>query len=200
VETFQVYVHVVDKGTHLWPCICPSDGAVPAILATTCVGPLLHVWWLVNTQRTAYWYLFFFLLLCTATRNRSAVWHIFMRVRVVAKIAFAFVTTVRLSACISAAPNGQISAKLNMGNCMKICGDQPHWVKIKHKNFWDYTYRARYAIALLGEALHYEPEGRGFISRWVPWKIQWLNPSGCIMALGSTQPVTEMSTRNLSWG
>jgi len=26
------------------------------------------------------------------------------------------------------------------------------------------------------------------------------NPSGHIMALGSTQPLTEMSTRNISWG
>ena len=28
----------------------------------------------------------------------------------------------------------------------------------------------------------------------------WHDPSGRIMALGSTQPVTEMSTRNISWG
>jgi len=26
------------------------------------------------------------------------------------------------------------------------------------------------------------------------------NPSGCTIALGSTQPLTEMSTRNISWG
>ena len=26
------------------------------------------------------------------------------------------------------------------------------------------------------------------------------NPSGCTMALGSTQPLMEMSTRNISWG
>ena len=26
------------------------------------------------------------------------------------------------------------------------------------------------------------------------------NPSGRIVALGSTQPLTEMSTRNISWG
>jgi len=28
----------------------------------------------------------------------------------------------------------------------------------------------------------------------------WYNPSGRTMALGSTQPLTEMSTRNISWG
>ena len=30
--------------------------------------------------------------------------------------------------------------------------------------------------------------------------FHWHNPSGRIMALGSTQPLTEMSTRNFSWG
>jgi hypothetical protein len=44
------------------------------------------------------------------------------------------------------------------------------------------------------EALRYKPEGRGFESRWRH------NPSGRTMALESTQPLTEMSTRNISWG
>jgi len=30
--------------------------------------------------------------------------------------------------------------------------------------------------------------------------FQWHNPSGRTMALGSTQPLTEMSTRFISWG
>ena len=30
--------------------------------------------------------------------------------------------------------------------------------------------------------------------------FQWHNPSGRTMALGSTQPLTEMSTRCISWG
>jgi hypothetical protein len=30
--------------------------------------------------------------------------------------------------------------------------------------------------------------------------INWPNPSSHIMALGLTQPVTEMSTKSLSWG
>ena len=30
--------------------------------------------------------------------------------------------------------------------------------------------------------------------------FQWHNPSGCTMALGSNQPLTEMSTRCISWG
>ena len=47
----------------------------------------------------------------------------------------------------------------------------------------------------LVEALLYKPEGRGFDSQWRSWH----NPSGRTMALGSTQPLTEMSTRNISW-
>jgi len=30
--------------------------------------------------------------------------------------------------------------------------------------------------------------------------FHWHNPSGCTMVLGSAQPLTEMSTRNVSWG
>ena len=52
----------------------------------------------------------------------------------------------------------------------------------------------------LVEALRYKPEGRGFDSRWYHWNFSCHVPSGCIMALGLTQPLTEMSTRNISWG
>ena len=51
------------------------------------------------------------------------------------------------------------------------------------------------AVAQLVEALRYKSEGRGFDSRWCHW-----NFSGRTMALGSTQPLTEMSTGNISWG
>jgi hypothetical protein len=47
------------------------------------------------------------------------------------------------------------------------------------------------------EALCYKPERRGFDSRWF---FNWPNPSSRTMALGSTQPLTEMSTRNLPGG
>jgi len=30
--------------------------------------------------------------------------------------------------------------------------------------------------------------------------IPLFNPCSCTMALGGTQPLTEMSTRNISWG
>jgi hypothetical protein len=48
-------------------------------------------------------------------------------------------------------------------------------------------------VAQLVEALRYKAEGRGFDYRRC-------HSSGPTMALGSSQPVTEMSTRNISWG
>ena len=51
-----------------------------------------------------------------------------------------------------------------------------------------------YALANLVEA----PEGRGFHYRWSPWNS--LNLFGHTMVLGSTQPLTEMSTSNVSLG
>ena len=40
----------------------------------------------------------------------------------------------------------------------------------------------------------------GSIPDGVTGIFHWHNPSGRTMALGSTQPLTEMSTRNTSWG
>jgi len=40
----------------------------------------------------------------------------------------------------------------------------------------------------------------GLIRKGVIGIFHWHNPSGCTMALGLTQPLTEMSTRNISWG
>jgi hypothetical protein len=46
-------------------------------------------------------------------------------------------------------------------------------------------------VALLNEALRYKAEGRWFDSRW----YHRLNPFGRTVALGLTQPLTEMSNR-----
>ena len=51
-----------------------------------------------------------------------------------------------------------------------------------------------HALVQSVEALRYKPEVRGFDSWWC------INISGLIMALGSTQPLKEMSTRDISWG
>jgi hypothetical protein len=53
-------------------------------------------------------------------------------------------------------------------------------------------------MAQLVEALHYEPEGRGFDSRWFHWNFALTNPSGRTMALGLAQPLTATGTRNIS--
>jgi hypothetical protein len=55
-----------------------------------------------------------------------------------------------------------------------------------------------HAVALLVEALGYNQECRRFDSRWGHLIFHRPNPSSCTMALGSTSPVIEMSTRNLS--
>jgi len=51
-----------------------------------------------------------------------------------------------------------------------------------------------HAVAQLVEVRRYKPEGRGFDSLWCHWDIIR------IMALGSTELLTEISTRNISWG
>jgi hypothetical protein len=57
-----------------------------------------------------------------------------------------------------------------------------------------------HAVAQLVEALCYKSKGRGISPDEVDFVFNWPNPSGRIMALGSTQPLTEMSTRNLPGG
>jgi len=47
-----------------------------------------------------------------------------------------------------------------------------------------------------GQALRYKQEGRGFDSGCG----HWLHCSGRTMATGSTQPLTKMSTRGISYG
>jgi hypothetical protein len=51
-----------------------------------------------------------------------------------------------------------------------------------------------YAVAQLVEALCYKPESRGFDSRRCQMNFSLTNP------LGSTQQLTELSTRNISCG
>jgi hypothetical protein len=50
------------------------------------------------------------------------------------------------------------------------------------------------------EALRYKLEGRGINSQWFHFNISLTNTCGRTMALGSTQPLIEISTRNVSRG
>jgi hypothetical protein len=58
----------------------------------------------------------------------------------------------------------------------------------------------RDAVATVVDALHYKPADRGFDSEGVIGIFQCCNPSGRNTALGSTQPLTESSTKNISFG
>jgi hypothetical protein len=49
-------------------------------------------------------------------------------------------------------------------------------------------------VAQLVEALRCKQQGRGFDSQWRHWN----NPSGRTMVLGSTQPLAQMNTNNIS--
>jgi hypothetical protein len=49
------------------------------------------------------------------------------------------------------------------------------------------------------KVLRYKSEGRWFDPKWCQFFID-VNPSDGTTALGSTQPLTEMSTRRISWG
>jgi hypothetical protein len=55
-------------------------------------------------------------------------------------------------------------------------------------------------VVQLVEALRYKLEGRGFDSRWCHWNFHRRNLFGRNVVVGLTQPVTEMSTGNFSWG
>ena len=52
----------------------------------------------------------------------------------------------------------------------------------------------------LVEALHSSQKVAGSFPNCVIGIFHWGNPSGRTMALGLTQPLTEMRTRNISWG
>jgi hypothetical protein len=56
-----------------------------------------------------------------------------------------------------------------------------------------------HAVAQLVVAPRYKPEVRGFDSRFRHWNFSLTQTSDRTMALGLTQPLAEMSTRNISW-
>ena len=56
-----------------------------------------------------------------------------------------------------------------------------------------------HTVAQLVEALRYKPEGCRFDSRCY-WNFSLTESFGHAVALVLTQPLTEVSTRNISWG
>jgi hypothetical protein len=57
-----------------------------------------------------------------------------------------------------------------------------------------------HAVAQSVEAQCYKPAGRGSITDGVIWIFHWFNPSRRTVALGSIQPLKEMSTSSIFWG
>jgi hypothetical protein len=69
------------------------------------------------------------------------------------------------------------------------------FVFVDGRSYWEPCHLiSGHAVVQLVEAVRYKPEGRGF------GIFHWHNPSGCTVTLGLTQPLTEMSKRNISWG
>ena len=66
---------------------------------------------------------------------------------------------------------------------------------LEMEHWWNDTDR----VAQLVEALHLKLQGHGFVPDGGIGTFHSLNPSGRTIALGSTQPLTEMSTRDISW-
>jgi hypothetical protein len=97
------------------------------------------------------------------------------------------------SCCIAATSTAVLSHRkpAYAGTSRDSCGAQG-----SDKRNVLYKYKG-HAVAQLVEELR-TPEGPGFGSRWCH-RIFHDNSSGCTMALGSTQPLTEMSTRNIYW-
>jgi hypothetical protein len=71
---------------------------------------------------------------------------------------------------------------------------RPEQSKQPHLQY--YTLIQWHVVTQLVRVLRYKMEGHGLDSWW----CHRHNPSTCTMAWGSTQPLTEMSTRNISWG
>jgi hypothetical protein len=69
------------------------------------------------------------------------------------------------------------------------------------KKFMISCVKMAHAVALLVEALNSEPEGRGFYSRWCHWAffIDIILPATLWPPGGSTQPLTKISNKNISW-
>jgi hypothetical protein len=64
----------------------------------------------------------------------------------------------------------------------------------KFISYVNYCLESGHAVAQLVEALRYKPEGRVFYSRWCHWNFS-LTILPAALALGLTQPLTEMITR-----
>jgi hypothetical protein len=80
-----------------------------------------------------------------------------------------------------------------------------HWTCTiySYKGTHFHSYTSRWGPLMVAQWLRYCATNRkvaGSIPDGVITIFHWHNPSDRTMALGSTQPLTEMSTRSISWG
>jgi len=84
----------------------------------------------------------------------------------------------------------------------QVCIEQ--WLFPMHifvKNFGIVSHYDGDRGSTVAKVLCYKSEGRWFDPSWCQWIFHWhKNPSDRTMALGSSQPLTEMNTRSISWG
>ena len=69
--------------------------------------------------------------------------------------------------------------------------------------YWNYVFGFGHAVAQLGSWLRHCATSHkvvGSIPDGIIVSFHWRNPSGRTMAMGSTQPLTKMSARNISCG
>jgi hypothetical protein len=89
-------------------------------------------------------------------------------------------------------------------NNMPICFHREKKIIFEtHKSIFTISFcitELGYVVAQSVEALRYKSVGRGFDSRSCDWNFSLTNIPAALWPLGSTQPLTEMSTRNTSWG
>jgi hypothetical protein len=87
--------------------------------------------------------------------------------------------------------------KLNSRNISENINNS---IQILSKSIYITIFQGRgHALVQLVEALRYKPRGCRCESQWRHWIFHRHNPSGRTMDLGLTQPLTEISTRNISW-
>ena len=95
----------------------------------------------------------------------------------------------------SLGPPTDLSFRYLHQNPVCICSLPPatRFVYLTLLDLINYMFVKWQEVAQSVEALRYKSEGHGFDSRWCQWNFS------LTVAPGSTQSLTEMSTRNISW-
>ena len=174
---------------------CPMSGSSAENLVTYLTSDVLSV---ININTTVFWYVYSCCL-----------------VKKIKKKAYAFLISVESIILLYTKwgldkSHGKYSNLLK--NTKNWMNKTHHWVKTCKDimfDIWKTTSMVYsttnilqwgHAVAQLVESLRYNRKVAGSIPNGVTGIFHWHNLSGRTMTLGLTQPLTEMSTRNISWG